>query len=47
MNYTAGQRKIIFAALAVLPLFTALITERKEPQTLLSAWTKVLPCTSV
>ena len=25
MNYTAGQRKIIFAALAVLPLFTALI----------------------
>ena len=29
------------------PLFTALITERKEPQTLLPAWTKVLPCTSV
>jgi len=25
MNYTAGRRKIIFAALAVLPLFTALI----------------------
>ena len=25
MNYTAAQRKIIFAALAVLPLFTALI----------------------
>ena len=25
MNCTAGQRKIVFAALAVLPLFTALI----------------------
>ena len=25
------------------PLFTALITERKEPQALLPAWTKILP----
>ena len=28
------------------PLFAALITERKEPQTLLTPWTKVLPGTS-
>jgi len=46
--FSQEEFTLLDAALPQLePLFTALITERKEPQTLLSAWTKVLPCTSV
>ena len=42
--FSQEEFTLLDAALPQLePLFTALITERKEPQTLLSAWTKVLP----
>lgn len=43
-SFSVAETALLHTALSRLdPLFSALITEQKEPQSLLSAWSKVLP----